>query len=769
VLLSLFACGNLMSAQAAEQGSLPKRAVPAVDSSSTEARVIVKYRSSASVLSSGSTNKSALSASSESTGPQLADTMGGRLGVTLSNGRALSARSQVLQALGMSSKVLAEKLAADSDVEWAVVDGRRYAAGTYTPNDPLYATGQTSTTPVAGQWYLRAPTTAIKSSIDVETAWAISQGSSSVVVAVLDTGILKSHPDMSGKLLSGYDFVSDSTIANDGGGRDADPSDPGDWVTTSEAASGTLKGCTVEGSSWHGTQTASLIGAATNNSVGMAGVAPNVMILPVRVLGKCGGYDSDIIAGMRWAAGLSGTGVTAPSTAAKVLNLSLGGTGSCSTAYSDLMTELTAAGVVVVAAAGNDGLAVGVPANCSGVIAVAGVRHSGTKVGFSDLGPEVAISAPAGNCVNSTGTCVYPIITALNTSTTSPSSSGYSYSDGSNYSLGTSFSAPLVSGTVALMMSATSGLTPGQITTLLKSSATTFPSTGADSTVAACKAPSATAQDSECYCTTTTCGAGLLNTGAAVTAAAVLAQPTAVLTASATLALAGETITLDGSGSTAPTGRSIASYLWKITSGSSYASFSTSTTASSVTLLGVAEGTVTVSLTATDSAGQTNTTTKTVAIAAGKPTASFTASTTTPIVGGTVTLDGSASSGQGSAKVSSYLWEITTGTSLASFSGSTTGSTATLSATAAGSVIVRLTVTDNNGYTGSSSQTLTVSAASSTTGSGTGTTTSSSSGSSGGGGGAMSAAWLLALALLSLGLRVGQKVRRSVAARGAGR
>lgn len=746
-LALLAGAGLLGAAVSGEQNKVVSHQAPAADVSSTSARVIVKYRNNASVLSTGrATAQSATNVTAA--GAQFASTMTARLGVALSDGRAISPSSQVLMASGMSSKVLADKLATDSDVEWAVVDQRRFALGAYTPNDPLYADNQTSTTPVAGQWYLRAPTTSLKSAIDVETAWAVTQGSSSVVVAVLDTGVVKSHPDLASKLVAGYDFISDATVANDGGGRDSDPSDPGDWVTSTEAASGALKDCTVEDSSWHGTQTASLIGAATNNGVGMAGVAPNVMLMPVRVLGKCGGYDSDIQAGMRWAAGLSGTGITAPTTPAKVLNLSLGSSGSCSVAYQSVVNELNAAGVVVVAAAGNDGLAVGTPANCSGVIGVVGVRHSGTKVGYSDLGSAASIAAPAGNCVNSSGTCVYPIITATNSGTTSPSTN--TYSDGSNYAAGTSFSAPLVAGTAALMMSANTGLTPGEVTSLIKSTANAFP--GAESGVAACQAPSGTAQTTECYCTTSTCGAGMLNTGAAVAAAKAIA-PTPVLNASATTVLAGETITLDASASTAPSGRTVASYLWQITGGTSLAAFSSGTTSASTTLLTSGAGTVTVQLTVTDSTGHSASTTKSFTVAAGKPTAAFTASTTSPVVGASVTLDASTSKAASGASLTGYLWEITSGTTSASLSGSATASTTTLSATAAGTVVVRLTVTDSNGYTSSSSQTLTVVTSDSSTKS---TSTTSSSG----GGGAMSLLWGLGLLALTLLLGLQRRANR---------
>jgi serine protease len=733
--LPILAALLLMQGLGAAHAAGPQRTQPLLDSSSTQARVIVKYRSQAAGLSGNGGV------------PQLAAHMGPRLGVNLADGRAIGHRSQVLRAEGLSSRVLAEKLAADSEVEWAVVDGRRFALA--APNDPLYADNQGSATPVAGQWYLRANTGTVKAALDVEPAWALTQGNSTLVVAVLDTGVVKTHPDLAAKLLAGYDFVSDPAAANDGGGRDADPSDPGDWISSSEDASGSFAGCGAGNSSWHGTQTASLIGAATNNGIGMAGVAPNVMLLPLRVLGKCGGYDSDIIAAMRWAAGLSVSGVPANPNPARVLNLSLGGTGTCSRAYQEAVSELTAANVAVVAAAGNEGLAVGMPANCSGVIAVAGVRQTGSKVGYSSLGPEVAISAPAGNCVNATGSCLYSIITATNTGTTVPVSS--TYSNGSNYSVGTSFSAPLVAGTVALMLSANSSLTPGEVTSLLKNTARAFPASGAGSGVAACLAPSGTAQTSECYCTTSTCGAGLLDAGAAVAAAVAADVPTPVLTASAAMVLAGETISLSAAGSSAPAGRSIAAYRWEISSGADLASFSGGTTSASASLLAGAEGTVTVRLTVTDSAGQSAVQSTTLRIAAGLPTASFTVSSSTPTVGELVALDGSASSARGAASVSAYLWEITSGTGLASLAGSATTTGTSLNTTAAGSVVLRLTVTDSNGYSHSSSQTLSLlapAAASTTT---SGSATNSASGTSGGGGGAFSPLWGLGL-LLAAGL-----------------
>lgn len=495
------------AAGSAERG--PATRASAFDSSQ-QARVIVKYRSGTS---------QALSATiATSAGPQRAQALATRLGLALTDGHAMGPRQQVLLASGITSQALAAQLAADSEVAYAVVDGRRQATAVQ-PDDPLYLNSTATQTPTAGQWYLHAASSTLVSALNAEMAWAITTGSSSLVVADLDTGVRLDHPDLAAKLLPGYDFISDTDTANDGDGRDSDPSDPGDWITAAENRSGTFRGCGTSDSSWHGTQTSGLIAAATNNGIGMAAIGRDVKLLPVRVLGKCGGYDSDIIDAMRWAGGLSVSGMTTNPNPARVINLSLGGSGSCSTAYQEAINELAAVGVVVVAAAGNDGLAVGVPANCSGVVAVAGVRHTGTKVGYSSLGPEVTVAAPAGNCVNATGTCLYPILTTSNTGTTSPNSASYT-SGGDDASLGTSFATPLVSGTVGLMLSANGSLTPAQVIALLQSTARTFPSSGADTSVSACLAPSSTAQTSECYCTTTTCGAGLLDARAAVTAAA---------------------------------------------------------------------------------------------------------------------------------------------------------------------------------------------------------------------------------------------------------
>ncbi len=535
LLFPLFACTALLAGLAA---------VPAEAQSpaAVEGRVIVKLRADSPLL-----EKSSAVAPTPAT---RADALARRIGVALRAGRAIADRTQVMIAPAVTSEALAQRLAAESDVEYAVPDQRRHRA--LAPNDPLYATGPPVSTnvggPAVGQWYLRAPSGAVQSSINVEPAWDLAATLPGVVVAVIDTGVRFDHPDLlraadGGVLLPGYDMISTQTTANDGDLRDADASDPGDWVTQAELQqTGTsLYQCEAapENSSWHGTQVSGIIGALTGNGIGMAGVARNVRILPVRVLGKCGGFDSDIIAGMRWAAGIGVPGVPANTTPARVLNLSLSGDGSCNSAYYDALGQIAAAGAVVVAAAGNStGHAAGSPANCTGVVAVTGLRHVGTKVGFADLGSTIALSAPGGNCVNTGATdpCLYPILTTSNRGTTTPiadATGGSIYTDSFNASLGTSFSAPLVSGTVALMLAVQPTLTPARARALLQSTTRPFPTTGSfnddGSPVPQCQAPQpiGTTQidQAECYCTTATCGTGMLDAGAAVAAAARATPP----------------------------------------------------------------------------------------------------------------------------------------------------------------------------------------------------------------------------------------------------
>lgn len=512
-------------------------------------------------------------------------------------------------------------LRADPRVLIAEAD-RRVHAHAYVPNDPLFT----------GQWYLKS---AQPAAIRADAAWDITRGGASpsaVIVAVLDTGVRFEHPDLGraatgGKLLPGYDFISADAngqfaTANDGDGWDGDPSDPGDYLTATDLANPPFKGakCGANGSndqpvdsSWHGTRVSGLIAAAADNNTGITGAGFNIRVLPVRVLGRCGGYDSDVLAGMYWAAGLllpPPLIVSVPPInpyPAQVINMSLGAAGACSELYASAVKDITAHSVIIVASAGNEGTAVDAPANCAGVVAVAGLRHAGTKVGYSNLGPEVAISAPAGNCINigSNEPCLFSLDTTSNAGKTQPAASIYTDQHDSN--VGTSFSAPLVAATLGLMKAANPALTPEQLVARLQSSARAFPRTSDTiPTPPTCALPTVkTDQSSECLCNTQVCGVGMLDAGAAVAAAV---RPTAVAQVLGTIGV-NRTLTLDGTHSGAAADHRLTAYQWSLISTSGGASTPVITNANQATASVVSPsiGSYTLQLRVTDNTGATDT------------------------------------------------------------------------------------------------------------------------------------------------------------------
>jgi len=497
-------------------------------------RVIVRLKPNASVLRSSVVQVQSTGASAQA---QVMQRLGQRRGLVVQDGREVGPHVHVAMAQGMSSQALAAVLAKDSDVLYAVPDRWR-KLHSVVANDPLFSdVGNPNVT--VGQWFLRTPdVNAPTAAINAQAAWSSATGNG-ITVAEIDSGVRTDHPDLVNKLRPGVNMISYASVAGVSGGRSTNPSDMGDWVDQNginaiSAEVGATVDCEVQTtSSWHGTKVAGIIGAETGNGIGGASVAPEAMILPVRALGKCGGWDSDIIAGMRWASGEAVGSLAAPPSPAKVINMSLGGADTCSQAYKDAIADLTARNVVIVASAGNDnGLAPSTPANCPGVIAVAGVRHVGTKVGYSSLGPEVSLSAPAGNCVNDLGgACLYTMLTTTNTGATTPNPSGSGnefYTNSTDRQAnGTSFAAPQVSGAAALLLEVRPTLTPAAVSSLLRRHARTFPSSGDPLAPGNCVAPSA-AEQLVCYCTTQTCGAGMLDVDAAVQAA--LTDPVAVIT-----------------------------------------------------------------------------------------------------------------------------------------------------------------------------------------------------------------------------------------------
>ena len=439
------------------------------------------------------------------------------------------------------------------------------------PNDPGFAQ----------QWHLAAPTVSAVSAINMPAAWDRSTGGP-VVVAVLDTGVLKGHPDLADKLLAGYDFVSEVEYANDGNGRDDDPSDPGDWIDAADTAKPLFSGCPVADSSWHGTFIAAQIAASSNNGVGVAGVSWGAMVLPLRVSGKCGALLSDILDAMRWAAGLSVDGVPDNPSPARIINLSFGGDAPCSESYQSVIDEVTARGTLVVVAAGNDdGGQLKRPADCRRVLAVGAVRSDGRKADYSNIGPGMGLMAPGGDTFFIGPTDIY---SATSDGLKGPGSYNYSYKRG------TSFSAPLAAGVASLMLSVNPALTPATLISRLRGSTRPFVALGR-------LCSNDLSVNHNCSCTTDTCGAGMLDGALALGDAY---RPNALATAPASAA-PGSAITLDGRTSSAATGATLTSYLWTQVSGPSVVIRDATTSLASLTLPGTT-GSLSFKLTVTDSA-----------------------------------------------------------------------------------------------------------------------------------------------------------------------
>jgi len=546
-----------------------------------------------------------------------------RVGRRLTAGRAIGGGMSVVrfdrQRSGADLQSALQALRSDPDVELAVIDKRVKIQA--APNDPLFA---------SGQWYLKS---AQPAAIRADAAWDVARGgaspATSVIVAVIDTGVRFDHPDLQGKLVPGYDFISNAAVAGDGDGWDADASDAGDFLTAQDLASDTFKNgnCDEAGtghvdSSWHGTRVAGMIAAATDNAIGIAGTGYNLRVQPVRALGKCGGFNSDVIAAMYWAAGLSpplavlGGGAAPPAnpTPAQIINMSLGSDDPCDAMYTTATGDVIAHGVLIVASAGNTGKSVGDPANCPGVMAVVGVRHVGSKVGFSSLGSLATIAAPAGNCVNVTpgSACLFSLDTTTNAGTTTPAAN--TYTDQIHSNVGTSFSSPQAAAVAGLMKSVNPALTPAAMIARIRSSARAFPTTSDNAGIPVCHQPTSSTdvQDLECICTTQVCGAGLLFASGAVNEAL---RPIALATLTGTVG-PGAALTLDGSHSGAAAGRT-ASYLWTVLSTSNGAAAPTiqNPTQAIAAITAQSQGTVVLRLTVTDNLGATDTADVTVTVA----------------------------------------------------------------------------------------------------------------------------------------------------------
>lgn len=441
-------------------------------------RIVVRYKPTVQ----------AASVSAEATAAtmsQRANALATRAGVRLKTLRTTGSSAAVFETRDAvdehALRAMALRIAQDPTVLSAEPDVRVAA----TSNDTYFSM----------QWALGAPA-AKAGAGNFAAAWAYSTGAD-VVVAVLDTG-MTAHPDLEGRQFAGYDFVSDTTMGADGNGRDADPTDPGDACASSGSTS-----------SWHGTAVASQIAAIADNGYGIAGGAPGARIQQVRVLGKCGGWLSDTSDAIAWLAGRSFAGIPAPSVRPKVINLSLGGGTSCPSYMQDAINLANAAGIVVIAAAGNDGAAtISAPANCSGVIAVAASTATGDLASYSNYSSQVAITAPGGGqCRQATAGCdTTPTIA----SGVDGSSSFVGYTP-ARYFAGTSAATPHVSAAAALLLAYSPSLTPAQVRSALLSGARPFPAGS--------------------FCTTAgRCGSGLLDASRSL---ATLAAPLVTITPTA--------------------------------------------------------------------------------------------------------------------------------------------------------------------------------------------------------------------------------------------
>ncbi|MEN9342978.1 MAG: hypothetical protein RIR24_565 [Actinomycetota bacterium] len=367
--------------------------------------------------------------------------------------------------------------------------GSTAAVTEFKPADEYYSS----------QWHLFS-----QYGINLPKAWNYTRGSKSVVVAVIDSGITK-HPDLDSQVVPGYDFVSNKNRSNDGDGWDADPSDPGDYYTDA-------RGNFVE-SSWHGTHVAGII-AAASNSIGVTGVAPGVMLQPIRAMGVEGGTSADLIAAINWAAGLSVPGVANNPTPAKVINLSMGtsGVSVCDDipiggrlgSTGQALRAAKAAGVTTITAAGNfnTDARFSYPGNCFPTINVGATGFSGDRAWYSNFtaataqGVGVDISAPGGDDrdqAQSPPSTEGQLVSTFNDGQSKPGNPSYAIEEG------TSMAAPVVSGIVALLYSIKPTLTFDEAWNILSKTVSPFKPGG------------------QCASSTTgLCGIGIVNAGAAV-------------------------------------------------------------------------------------------------------------------------------------------------------------------------------------------------------------------------------------------------------------
>lgn len=541
--------------QAAQLGKTKSRAATAAQATRVQppvTQLIVKFKPAADARAAAAGDAYAM------TDRRLAS-ISAAAGMSLAYRRPMSGNAHVLKLAqplsAAEAAALAAKVSQQADVAYAEPDYWMFPAA--VPSETNYDL----------QWHYHDPVASGKAgAANLPAAWDITTGSSDVVVAVIDTGVLN-HEDLQGNLIggsaatSGYDMISIASAAdsgealsNDGDGRDGDPTDPGDWVRAGEPNCG---GASVQNSSWHGTHVAGTIGAVANNDKGGSGVAWQVGLQTVRALGSCGGVTSDIADAIYWAAGEAVPGAPLNPNPAHVINMSLGGNAPCSAtpAYQEAIDAAVARGVTVVVAAGNEADWVGdyTPASCNNVITIGALGPTGGEAVYSnyDLDPSsyIALSAPGGD--QSDFGYLDGVYSTLDGGTTTAANN-----DSYEFYQGTSMATPHVSGIVALMLAANPKLTDGTIP------AAAVPAL-IKAKLQATVRPFPTGTGATWDCTTEWCGAGMVDAAGAV--AAVSTAPTANAGSDQTVA-PGQTANLSGSATDDAHG-DIASYAWTQTAG----------------------------------------------------------------------------------------------------------------------------------------------------------------------------------------------------------
>jgi serine protease len=489
---------------ASAAGPAPQQA-PTILHASAEAdagaRIIVKYRAAGTARTLGSKLGVVEGAASrvlpaQARGRTASTTLKAAHLRKLAVGADVIALSRKLEAAELRN--LVTEISADPAVEYAEIDRRVHPM--LTPNDPFYANYQ---------WNLFNPAGGIKA----PPAWDVSRGEG-VVVAVIDTGVLPGHPDLAANLLPGYDFITDAFVSR----RPTDERVPGafDYGDWNPVAGECGTGSPVRNSSWHGSHVAGTVAQVTNNSLGVAGVAFESKVLPIRALGRCGGYTSDIADAIVWASGGDVEGMPANQNPAEIINLSLGGSQACPAVSQAAVNTAVANGSLVVVAAGNSNGSVAnfTPASCNNVVAVGASRITGGRASYSNYGAGVDLSAPGGGGGEDTGNDGWDgfILQSVSTSTTSPDQGNFGYGG----KAGTSMAAPHVAAVAALVQSALAAadkptLSPAQMETLLKETARPFPvsipaSTPIGTGIVDAKAALDKALEEPCDPATETCG-----------------------------------------------------------------------------------------------------------------------------------------------------------------------------------------------------------------------------------------------------------------------